>query len=55
MASRPTRVKRDKDKVNGSRKPNELSSKPMRIIRGKEEVNWSGKPKKWINKLIGLA
>ena len=44
--ARPTRVKRDKDKVNWSRKPKELSSKSMRIIRGKEETNWPRKPKK---------
>ena len=34
MASRPTRIKRGKEWVNGSRKPNEYSSKPMGIIRG---------------------
>ena len=39
MASRPTRINRGKEEVNGSRKPNEWNNKFMGIIRGKKEVN----------------
>ena len=39
MASKPTRIKRGKEEVNGSRKPNEWSNKFMGIISGKKEVN----------------
>ena len=46
MASKPTRIKRGKEGVNGPSKPKEWSSKSMGIIRGKEEVNELGKPRK---------
>ena len=55
MASRPTRVIRGKEEVNGLRKPKEWNSKLIGTIRGKEKVNRPGKPRKWISKFIGLA
>ena len=55
MASRPTRIKRGKEWVNGPRKPKEWSGKHTGTIRGKEEVNGPEKPKKWISKFIGMA
>ena len=55
IASKPTRIIRGKEEVNGSRNPNEWSSKPMGTIRGKEKVNGPGKSRKWISKSIRLA
>ena len=55
MVSRPIRIKRGKEGVNGPRKPNEWSSKHIGTIRGKEEVNGPEKPKKWMSKFIGMT
>ena len=55
MASRLARIKRDKEEVNGLRKPKEWSSKLMGIIRGKEKVNGPRKPRKSISKPNKLA
>ena len=52
IVSRPTRVKRGKEWVNGPRKPKEWSSKSMGIIKGKEEANgWGSSGNELVNSL----
>ena len=46
IVSRPMKLVRCKEEVNGPRNLNDWSSKPMRIMRGKEEVNGPRKPRK---------
>ena len=45
IASKPMKITRGKEEVNGPRKPKERSGKLIGIMRGKEEVNGPRKPK----------